>query len=169
MGGFSGAVVSFGYMGDQEETESDPQKAEAVISANFTGAASILLHLANHFEDTRSGFLVGISSVAGDRGRQSNYVYGSAKAGLSTFLQGLRSRLYKVGVPVLTVKPGPVDTAMTFGMEGLPMLADPADVAKEIVKASRRRKDVLYVPGPWKWIMLVIRTIPERVFKRLKF
>lgn len=167
--GFSGAVLAFGYMGDQTETESCPELAKGVIDRNFTGAASILLHLANHFEETRTGFIIGISSVAGDRGRMSNYVYGSAKAGLNVFLQGLRSRLAKVGVPVLTVKPGPTDTAMTFGMSDLPLLASPQDVAKQIVRASRKRKDVVYVPGAWKWIMLVIRSIPERVFKKLKF
>jgi len=169
VGGFSGVVVAFGYMDNQTLTEEDPINVEAVITRNFTGAASILLQLANHFEETRSGFIVAISSVAGDRGRHSNYVYGSAKAGLSAFMQGLRSRMNDVGVTVLTVKPGPVDTAMTFGIEGLPLLADPEDVAQDIVKATHQRKDVIYVPGLWKVIMFVIRSIPERVFKRLKF
>ncbi|MCH8979082.1 MAG: SDR family oxidoreductase [Armatimonadetes bacterium] len=168
-GAFGGAVLAFGYLGDQDAVESEPQRAQAVIARNYSGAVSILLHLANHFEDTRVGFIVGISSVAGDRGRVTNYVYGSAKAGLTTFLQGLRCRLAKVGVPVLTVKPGFVDTAMTFGKEGMFLVADPETVAAEIVRAINGRKDVIYVPGLWKWIMLVVRSIPERVFKKLKF
>ena len=168
-GGFGGAVLAFGYLGDQDAVESEPQRAQAVIARNYSGAVSVLLHLANHFEDTRVGFIVGISSVAGDRGRVTNYVYGSAKAGLTTFLQGLRCRLAKVGVPVLTVKPGFVDTAMTFGKEGMFRVADPETVATEIVRAIKGRKDVLYVPGLWKWIMLAVRSIPERMFKKLKF
>ncbi|MEX2242685.1 MAG: SDR family oxidoreductase [Fimbriimonadaceae bacterium] len=168
-GSLGGAVLAVGYLGDQAECEADPQLAQAVIARNYAGVASILLYLAKHFEETRTGFLVGISSVAGDRGRYSNYVYGSAKAGLTALLQGLRSRLQKVGVTVLTVKPGFVDTAMTYGKEGMFKVATPEQVAKRIVKAVRRRKDVIYVPKFWRWIMFVVRSIPEKHFKKMKF
>jgi short-subunit dehydrogenase len=167
--GLGGAVVAFGHLGDQAETERAPQLAQATIMRNYSAAVSVLLLIANHLEETRTGFIVAISSVAGDRGRYSNYVYGSAKAGLSAFLSGLRSRMQKVGVPVLTVKPGFVDTAMTFGKEGMRKVATPEQVGKRIVQAIKQRKDVVYVPGMWRWIMLVIKLVPERVFKKLKF
>lgn len=167
--GLGGVVYAVGDLGEQSEIEKDPSLAKPVIERNYLAAVSVLLHLAKHFEETRSGFIVGISSVAGDRGRFSNYVYGSAKAGLTTFLQGLRNRMSKVGVPVLTVKPGMVDTAMTFGRPGLVMVADPQDVARQIVEAIKRRADVIYVPKKWRLIMFVIRNIPEKIFKRTKF
>lgn len=168
-GGFGGVVLAFGDLGDQGATEKEPSLAQAIIARNFSGAVSALLFMANHLEEKRSGFVVAISSVAGDRGRFSNYVYGSAKAGLSAFLQGLRSRLQKVGIPVLTVKPGFVDTAMTFGKPGTFLVASPEKVGKKIVQAIRRHKDVVYVPGFWRWIMMVIKMVPERTFKKLKF
>jgi decaprenylphospho-beta-D-erythro-pentofuranosid-2-ulose 2-reductase len=167
--GLGGAVVAFGQLGDHAETEKNPQLAQATIVRNYSAAVSILLLIANHLEESRTGFIVAISSVAGDRGRYSNYVYGSAKAGLSAFLSGLRSRMQKVGVPVLTVKPGFVDTAMTFGREGMRKVASPEAVGKAVVRAIKKRKDVVYVPGMWRWIMLVIKLVPERVFKKLKF
>jgi short-subunit dehydrogenase len=167
--GLGGAVVAFGDLGDQAEAEKNPQSAQATLMRNYAAAVSVLLLVANHLEEARTGFIVGISSVAGDRGRQSNYVYGSAKAGLSAFLSGLRARMHKVGVPVLTVKPGFVDTAMTFGREGMVRVATPEQVGKAVVKAVRARKDVVYVPGLWRWVMLVIKSVPERVFKKLKF
>jgi short-subunit dehydrogenase len=167
--GLGGAVVAFGHLGDQTETEQTPQLAQATIMRNFSAAVSVLLHIANHLEESRTGFIVAISSVAGDRGRYTNYIYGSAKAGLSTFMQGLRSRLQKVGIPVLTVKPGFVDTAMTFGKEGMRKVATPELVGKRIVQAIKQRKDVVYVPGMWRWIMLVIKLVPEKMFKKLKF
>jgi decaprenylphospho-beta-D-erythro-pentofuranosid-2-ulose 2-reductase len=167
--GLGGVVVAFGQLGDHAETEKNPQLAQATIVRNYSAAVSILLLIANHLEESRTGFIVAISSVAGDRGRYSNYVYGSAKAGLSAFLSGLRSRMQKVGVPVLTVKPGFVDTAMTFGREGMRKVASPEAVGKAVVRAIKKRKDVVYVPGMWRWIMLVIKLVPERVFKKLKF
>ena len=112
--------------------------------------------------------LVGISSVAGDRGRASNYIYGSAKAGFSAFLSGLRNRLAASGVHVVTVKPGYVRTRMTAGMDlPAPLTAKPAEVADAVVQAVRRRHDVVYVRSIWRWIMLAVRAIPERAFKRL--
>lgn len=167
--GLGGAIVAFGHLGDQAETERNPQLAQQAVSRNYGAAVSVLLLLANHFEETRTGFIVGISSVAGDRGRVTNYVYGSAKAGFTAFLQGLRARLHKVGVPVLTVKPGFVDTAMTFGREGMRKVATPEGVGKAVVRAIKSRKDIVYVPGLWRWVMLVIKLIPERTFKKLKF
>src|SRR5690606_14016158 len=110
-----GAVVAFGYLGDQATGQADWAEARRILDTNFTAAASALTHLGNHLETQKSGWLCVLSSVAGDRGRQSNYLYGSAKAGLTAFLSGLRSRLFKSGVHVTTIKPGFVDTGMTFG------------------------------------------------------
>jgi short-subunit dehydrogenase len=127
-----------------------------------------LTHVANYFESKKKGLIVGISSVAGDRAKQSNYVYGASKGALSLYLQGLRNRLFPAGVRVLTVKPGFVDTGMTYGMPGLPGLVSPETAARAIFKAIEGRKDIVYVPGFWRWIMLVLKLIPERIFKRLK-
>ena len=124
--------------------------------------------MAQRFEDKGSGFIIGIGSVAGDRGRQSNYVYGSAKGAFHLFLQGLRNRLSSRGVHVLTVKPGFVDSPMTFGKEGLFLVASPEKVARAILRALKRRRNVIYVPWFWHWIMLIICCIPEFIFKRLK-
>ena len=126
--------------------------------------------MANYLEQkgTPAG-IIAISSVSGDRGRQGNYVYGAAKGGLSIFLQGLRNRLAKTPVHVLTVKPGFVATPMTEGrLDGLFWVATPDKVAADIVRAYRQKKDVLYTPFFWRWIMLAVRSIPERIFKRLK-
>ncbi len=106
--------------------------------------------------------------MAGDRGRQSNYLYGSAKGGLTTYLQGLRNRLYPSGVHVITVKPGFVDTRMVFGKGKLPLVAHPEAVARDIYRALKSRKNVVYVPWFWRWIMLMVRAIPEGIFKKLK-
>jgi decaprenylphospho-beta-D-erythro-pentofuranosid-2-ulose 2-reductase len=124
--------------------------------------------VATHLERTGGGFVCALSSVAGERGRQSNYLYGAAKAGLTTYLSGLRNRLAPAGVRVLTVKAGIVDTRMSAGMPGAALAASPAAVARAVVRAITRGRDVVYVPWFWRWIMLVIRLIPERVFKRLK-
>jgi decaprenylphospho-beta-D-erythro-pentofuranosid-2-ulose 2-reductase len=168
-GDLDGVVLAFGYLGEQSLAETDWAEARAIVDRNFTGAVSVLLAVAERFEARRFGWIVALSSVAGDRGRASNYIYGAAKGGLSVFLQGLRARLSKVGVHVLTVKPGPVDTAMTFGMAKMPLLADPEAVGKAIVRAMNARKDEIYVPGPWRLIMALIRHLPERVMKRAKF
>lgn len=167
-GPLEGVVLAVGYLGDQERAEHDEEEASRIMASNYTFPALVLRDAANHFEARGSGWICALSSVAGDRGRRSNYFYGSAKAGLSAYLQGMRARLLHSGVHVVTVKPGPVDTAMTFGMEKLPLLAQPEDVAAEIVRAIERRKDVVYVPAPWRLVMAVFRAVPERVFKRLK-
>ena len=161
-----GVVLAFGYLGEPLATRVFPE-AGRVIAVNFTGAVSILEQCAADFEQRRGGFIVGISSVAGDRGRQSNYVYGAAKAALSVFLQGLRNRLHRSGVRVLTVKPGFVDTAMTFGKPGVFLVASPWEVGERIVRALEGKRDVVYLPWFWRYIMLIIRMIPEPIFKRL--
>src|SRR5450631_770095 len=143
MPNLSGVVLAFGYLGDQQAAR-DFEVGAKVIASNFTGAASILSLCANYFEPLKRGFIIGISSVAGDRGRQSNYVYGAAKGALSLFLQGLRNRLFRAGIRVITVKPGFVDTAMTFGVPGLFLVASPADVGERIVKSLKGRADVVY-------------------------
>jgi len=163
----SGVVLAFGYLGDQKSARDFKQGAK-VISSNFTGAASILSYCANYFEVLQHGFIIGISSVAGDRGRQSNYVYGAAKGALSIYLQGLRNRLHASGVRVITVKPGFVDTAMTYGMPGLFLVASPKDIGKRIVSALDKSPDVVYLPWFWRYIMLIIKHIPEFIFKRMK-
>lgn len=163
------AVCAVGYMGDQAESEQDVQIAAHVMRSNFEGPASILSVLANRFEKRGSGTLVGISSVAGERGRATNYVYGSAKAALTAFLSGLRNRLAKKGVHVATVLPGFVATRMTNSMD-LPsrLTAQPDDVAVGVVGAVVWKKNVIYVGWIWCVIMMIIRNIPEQVFKGMK-
>jgi short-subunit dehydrogenase len=162
-----GAVLCVGYLGDHENALDDLEEARRILDTNFTGAVLALNVLANYFEEKRRGFICAISSVAGDRGRQSNYLYGSAKGGLTTYLQGLRNRLYHAGVRVITVKPGFVDTRMIYGRQKLPLVASPQAVSQDVYNAIVRRQDVVYVPGFWRGIMLVVRTVPEWLFKRL--
>ncbi|MBI3902767.1 MAG: SDR family oxidoreductase [Nitrosomonadales bacterium] len=163
----SGVVLAFGYLGDQQAAR-DFKVGAKVIASNFTGAASILSLCADHFEPLQRGFIIGISSVAGDRGRQSNYVYGAAKGALSLYLQGLRNRLYASGVRVITIKPGFVDTAMTYGLPGLFLVASPQDIGERIVRTLGKQADVVYLPWFWRYIMLIIKHVPEPIFKRMK-
>lgn len=165
-GTLEGVVLAFGYLGDQKLAQDDWHEAKKIIESNFVQAAAILHLVGNYFEKRETGWIVALSSVAGDRGRMSNYVYGSAKGGLSVFLQGLRSRMQKVGVHVMTVKPGPVDTAMTYGMDKLPMLADPNKVGVAIVQALKKERDQVYVPAPWRLIMFILKSVPEKIFKK---
>lgn len=161
------AVCAVGTMGTQQGSEADPLAAAHVMRSNFEGPASILAHLANAMETRGSGTLVGISSVAGDRGRASNYVYGSAKAGFTAFLSGLRNRLAKKGVHVVTVLPGFVKTAMTEGMDTPgPLTAEPHEVGAAILKAVGKQTNVIYTRSIWQIVMAVIRNIPEPVFKK---
>ncbi|MEP2827802.1 SDR family oxidoreductase [Parvibaculum sp.] len=162
------AVCAVGLMGQQSENERDVEAAALVMRSNYEGPASILAILANRFEERGSGTIVGISSVAGERGRASNYIYGSAKAGVTAFISGLRNRLAKRGVHVVTVLPGFVATQMTEGMD-LPakLTAEPSDVADAIARAVGGKKDVIYVIPTWHLIMLIIRNIPESIFKRM--
>ncbi|WP_017732431.1 SDR family oxidoreductase [Nafulsella turpanensis] len=161
-------LCAFGYLGQQEKGQTDWREAWQIIETNFTGAASILNIVAQSYEEQGRGSIIGISSVAGERGRQSNYLYGSAKAGFTAYLSGLRNRLYKKGVHVLTVKPGFVDTKMTEGLDlPGPLTAKSEQVAKSIYKAHRSKKDVIYTLPVWQLIMQNIRLIPEGIFKKM--
>ena len=161
-------MLAFGCLGNQKSAQSNFEETRDIIDANFTGAASMLEIVAADFERRRQGTIIAISSVAGERGRQSNYVYGSAKGALSIYLSGLRMRLAKCKVNVITVLPGFIDTKMTRDME-LPgiLTANPAEVADDIYKAYKAAKSVVYTKWFWRWIMVVIKSIPENVFKRL--
>ncbi len=162
------AVCAVGLLGQQQINEQKIQTAINVVRSNYEGPASIFAELANRFIDRGSGTLVGISSVAGERGRMANYVYGSAKAGFTAFLSGLRCRLAKQGLHVITVLPGFVETKMTEGMN-LPvwLTASPSEVANAIERAVRKNQDIVYVRPVWRLIMTVIRNIPEQIFKRM--
>lgn len=163
-----GVIVVAGYMAEQKECENYFEKTLNTINVNYTGAVSILNIIANDMEKNKNGFIVGVSSVAGDRGRKSNYIYGSSKAAFSAYLSGLRNRLFESKVQVLTVKPGFVATKMTAGLD-LPakLTAQPEEVAKDIFVAQQKGKDVLYTKGIWILIMLIIKHIPEFIFKKL--
>ena len=163
-----GVLVAVGYLGDQERAKTDFAEARRIIDTNLTACVSLLTPLAEHFERRRGGWICVVSSVAGDRGRQSNYVYGAAKGGLSVYLQGLRNRLFHAGVRVVTVNPGFVDTRMTFGKPGTFLVAPPEAVARGIVRSLRGGRDVVYLPGFWRPVMFAIRSIPEALFKRLR-
>jgi short-subunit dehydrogenase len=167
LAGLDVAYLALGIMTDQTQAEQHFEHAAQMIYTNFLAPVSLLTWLANYCVQRRSGVLAVISSVAGDRGRKSNYVYGSSKAGLSAFLAGLRNRVDREGVTVMTIKPGPVKTAMTSGMKGSEKFADAKKVAAAIVKAIDKRVDELYVPSIWLPIMLVVRHIPDRIFKKL--
>ncbi len=161
-----GTIVVAGYMAEQKECEIDFTKTLNTINVNYAGAVSILNIVANEYKKGKSGFIVGVSSVAGDRGRKTNYIYGSSKAAFTAYLSGLRNRLYESNVNVLTVKPGFVNTKMTEHLD-LPakLTAEPEDVAKDIFNAQQKGKDVLYTKSIWRLIMLIIKHIPEWKFK----
>lgn len=162
-------ISVFGLLGENETAERDWNHAEKIIHSNYTGAVSILNVVANHYEQQKSGVIVGISSVAGERGRQSNYMYGSAKAGFTAYLSGLRNRLFRSGVHVLSVQPGFVNTRMTSELKLPPLLtAQPEEVADAVYKAVKGKKNTVYVKWFWRYIMLIIRNIPEFIFKKLK-
>jgi decaprenylphospho-beta-D-erythro-pentofuranosid-2-ulose 2-reductase len=160
-------LVAFAFMPEQHDVDADPALVRRTVDATFTGAASVLHWLAPRLETQAGGRVVVLGSVAGDRGRPRNYVYGSAKAGLHAYLQGLRARLHRHRVPVTTIKLGFVDTGMTFGRPGTFLLASPESAAAAIVRHAERGADVRYVPSFWRPLMLGIRLIPERIFKRL--
>ena len=162
-------VVSvIGAMGDQTVSQADSLVAARILRTNFEGPALILELFANRMAVRGTGVVVGVSSVAGDRGRSSNYVYGSAKAGLTAYLSGLRQRLSNTGVRVVTVKPGFVHTAMTAGMKLSPVLtARPEEVAVALAAGVKSGTDVIYVRWMWRFVMLIICAIPERVFKKM--
>src|ERR1035437_9868324 len=161
------AYLAYGILGDQPRAEQDFEHAAQILHSNFVAPVSLLTWLANFCVQRHSGVLAVISSVAGDRGRKSNYLYGSSKAGLTAFLAGLRNRVDREGVTVMTIKPGPVKTGMTAGMKGSEKFADVNKVAASIVKGIDDRMDTLYVPSIWAPIMLIIRHIPDRFFKKM--
>lgn len=166
--GILNAAVFVGSMPAQAEVDADPALIGRVAAENFAGPAEFLHRLAPMLEARGGGTIVGVGSVAGDRGRLGNYAYGAAKAAFHTYLSGLRNRLGRAGVHVLTVKPGFVDTAMTWGLPGMFLVASPDAAARAILKAVRKRRNVIYVPFFWRWIMLIIRQVPEPIFKKLK-
>ena len=161
-------VCAVGSMGEQKKNERDIEMASNIIRSNFEGPASIFLIFANLFEQRGSGTLVGISSVAGERGRAKNYVYGSSKAGFTVFLSGLRNRLAMSGVHVITVLPGFVATKMTNNIK-LPkkITAQPDQVGKAIFNAVKKKTNIVYVSPIWRIIMMIIRNIPEQIFKKM--
>lgn len=162
-------LLFFGTLSDQAQCEHVTDRIAEELTTNFVSAATLLNDVARPMEARRSGTIAVVSSVAGDRGRKSNYIYGSAKAGLTAYLEGLRNRLFVSGVHVLTIKPGIVDTPMTENLKSRPLVVGPARVARDIYRAVQRKKDVIYTPLRWKFVMCVIRKIPERLFKRMNF
>jgi len=164
--GSANVAVFVGSMPDQAAIDADPTLVDGTICDSFTGPAHLLTRLAPRVEAT-GGCVVGVGSVAGDRGRVGNYVYGAAKAGFATYMSGLRNRLTRAGAHAVTVKPGFVDTAMTWGLPGLFLVAPPEKVAQEILRAVEKRRNVIYTPIFWLGIMTIIRLVPEPIFKKL--
>jgi decaprenylphospho-beta-D-erythro-pentofuranosid-2-ulose 2-reductase len=169
LGGLDGVVLCFGTLGDEDKAQVDANEALATINQNYTGAVSLLTVAAHQLEAQGTGFIIVIGSVAGDRGRRRNYVYGSAKGALHLFVQGLRARLSKTKVHVMTVILGTVDTRMTWGREGTMFVVPPERAADLIFEAWRKKREVVYVPSFWRPIMAVVRAIPERIFKHASF
>ncbi|MFQ3535728.1 MAG: SDR family oxidoreductase [Aggregatilineales bacterium] len=167
LGGIDAALIAHGVLGDQKTAQQSVSTTLELFHLNAVSYISLITLLANHFEAQRQGCLAVIGSVAGDRGRASNYIYGAAKGAVALFLGGVRNRLAKVGVSVLTVKPGFVDTPMTAQMKKNALFAKPSQVGKRIYTAMLKGEDIIYVPSFWMLIMLIIRNIPERLFKRL--
>jgi short-subunit dehydrogenase len=169
LGGLDAVIIVAGQLPDQDEVNRDSQRLRETMEVNATSAMVLLNEAAAFFEQQGHGQIVAIGSVAGDRGRATNYAYGAAKGALEIFLSGLRQRLHKRGVQVLLVKPGFVDTPMTAAFKKGPLWASPERVARDIVRAMDKGKSVIYTPWWWRWIMLVIRLIPEALFVRLRF
>jgi short-subunit dehydrogenase len=167
MGHIDVAIIAHGTLPDQKACEIDAELALKEINTNGLSVISLLTHLADEFEKQREGTMAVISSPAGDRGRQSNYVYGAAKAAVTVFAQGLRNRLYKSGVHVLTIKPGFIDTPMTIKFNKGPLWSTPEKIAPSIVYAIDKKKNVIYTPWFWFLVMSIIKNIPESLFKKL--
>jgi len=163
-----GVIISFGYLGDQQKAQNDFNEAARIMQTNYMGAVSILEIIAQDFERRGHGFIIGVSSVAGERGRRGNYIYGSAKSALTVYLSGLRNRLSQKKISVITVLPGFVRTKMTRGMN-LPesLTAEPESVADDIYNAWINKKEIIYSKSIWRVIMFFIKIIPEKIFKYL--
>ena len=168
LGNIDTVLVAHGTLPDQPLCQTSSDETLRALQTNCLSAILLLTHIANQFERQRNGTIAVISSVAGDRGRQSNYVYGTAKAAITIFLQGLRNRLHPVGVHVLTVKPGFVDTPMTADFTKGLLWTRPETVGRKIYRAIERQRNVVYIPWFWRWIMLIIKSVPEVLFKKLK-
>jgi decaprenylphospho-beta-D-erythro-pentofuranosid-2-ulose 2-reductase len=168
MNGLDAVLIAHGTLASQEETQKSVEKIVKEFNINCVSVISLASIAANYFEEKKDGMIAVISSVAGDRGRMSNYLYGSAKGGVTTFLQGLRNRLAHSGVSVLTIKPGMVDTPMTAHLPKSPLFAKPKVIGNIIYKAMLARKDVVYAPAYWRCIMWVVVQMPEFIFKKLK-
>jgi hypothetical protein len=157
----TGVIIAFGYLGDQIKAQKNFFEARKIIETNLLGAISILEIISEEFEKRKRGFIIGISSVAGDRGRRGNYIYGASKGGFSIYLEGLRSRLSKWKIKVLTVKPGFVNTKMTKHLcLNKKLVATPKKVAKDIYNAYKKKKKVVYTKGIWKYIMFLVKFSP---------
>jgi short-subunit dehydrogenase len=162
-------IIASGILGDTEQLLSDPKACEDLFNVNVQAPIAISNSILPLLLQQKNAVLAIFSSVAGDRGRASNFIYGASKAALTAYASGLRARLSQTGVHVLTIKPGIVATAMTAHLPRGPLTANPEVVAKRIVKAIEKRKDTLYAPGFWRWVMCVITHLPEFIFKRLRF
>jgi decaprenylphospho-beta-D-erythro-pentofuranosid-2-ulose 2-reductase len=169
LGGLDAVIVAAGLLPDQAKVNADAKRLRETFEVNALGALVILNEAAAFFEQQGHGQIVAIGSVAGDRGRATNYAYGAAKGALEIFMSGLRQRLHPSGVQVLLVKPGFVDTPMTADFPKGPLWASPERVAQDIVRAMAKGRSVIYTPWFWRWIMLIIRHLPERLFVRLRF
>jgi decaprenylphospho-beta-D-erythro-pentofuranosid-2-ulose 2-reductase len=167
LGGLDLVLLAHGVLGDQKEAEDRYAVAAAILQTNLLSAVSLLTLLSNYFVQQRSGTLAVITSVAGDRGRKSNYLYGTSKGALNIFLDGLRNRIDREGVQVLTIRPGFVATAMTAHLPQGPLFASPQTIAEGILSAIKKRKDIVYLPWFWSPIMQIIQAIPESIFKKL--
>jgi short-subunit dehydrogenase len=161
-------LIAHGTLPNQRRCEQRIEETMQELTTNALSVIALLTLIAEHFEQQKRGCIAVITSVAGDRGRQSNYVYGAAKGAVSIFLQGLRNRLYQAGVAVVAIKPGFVDTPMTAAIPKNFLFAKPRTVGKSIYKAMLQRKNIVYVPWFWRWMMLIIKCIPEGVFKRMR-
>ena len=168
LGGLDVALIAHGTLPDQRRCEESVAETLAALEVNFTATIALLTLLANRFEAARQGCIAAITSVAGDRGRQSNYLYGAAKGGVERFLEGLRNRLFRSGVAVITIKPGFVDTPMTAGVAKNPLFASPRRVGRAIYRAIEARRSVVYIPWFWRPIMFLVTALPESIFQRLR-
>lgn len=168
LGGLDDVLIAHGTLPDQDKALYEPKTMEKELNINYVSVVSLAQAAANFFEKQKRGCVAVISSVAGDRGRQSNYLYGSAKGGVTAFLQGLRNRMDQFGIKVITIKPGLVDTPMTAHLPKNPLYSKPEDIGKIIYNAMKKGKEIVYAPSFWRFVMLGIIHTPEAIFKKLK-